>query len=86
MPEISRFYGIIVRMYWNDHEPPHFHALYGASEALIEIDSLELFRGNLPSRALKLVREWAKAHQRELRQNWQAARLHKPLSPIDPLQ
>lgn len=86
MPEISRFFGIIVRMYWNDHEPPHFHALYGSEEALIEIDTLAIYRGSLPRRALALVLEWALVHRGELRKNWELARIPEPLNPIEPLQ
>ena len=59
MPEICRFFGIIIRMFFNDHEPPHFHAVYGEQEALIEIETLAIYRGYLPRRALALVLEWA---------------------------
>ena len=58
MPEVSRFFGIAVRFYYNDHEPGHFHAVYGEHEALIEIDSLAVLRGQLPRRALAMVLEW----------------------------
>ncbi len=69
MPEISRFFGIIIRMYWNDHEPPHFHAIYGDFEALIEIETLAVFRGELPRRALVLVRIPPDRATRELDQS-----------------
>jgi uncharacterized protein DUF4160 len=59
MPTISAFYGILIRMFFNDHAPPHFHARYGEFEATIDIGSLEVIEGELPSRALPLVREWA---------------------------
>jgi len=59
MPEISRFYGIVIKMYFDDHNPPHFHAEYGEHEALIEINTLALIAGNLPARAMGLVTEWA---------------------------
>ena len=59
MPEISRFFGIVIRMFYNDHPPPHFHAEYGEHEALIEIESLAVYAGDFPARALALVREWA---------------------------
>jgi len=63
MPEICRFYGIIIRMYYDDHNPPHFHAFYGDDEAWININTLAVFSGNLPGRALGLVIEWASMHQ-----------------------
>ena len=85
MPELSRFYGIIIRMYFNDHSPPHFHAIYGGEEALIEIDTLGVFAGKLPPRALGLVTEWASLHQEELHQDWQRARALEPLEKIEPL-
>jgi hypothetical protein len=85
MPEISRFFGIAIRFYYNDHEPGHFHAVYGDHEALIEVETLALIRGELPRRALALVLEWAALHRAELRQNWQNARMGVPLTPIAPL-
>lgn len=66
MPEISRFYGIVIRMYHNDHNPPHFHAVYGDEQALIGIHSLSVLDGRLSPRALGLVIEWASLHQNEL--------------------
>jgi len=66
MPTISAFYGILIQMFWQDHAPPHFHALYGEFEALIDIRTLEVMRGSLPRRALALVREWATLHHNEL--------------------
>jgi len=59
MPTISAFYGILIRMFFNDHAPPHFHARYGEFEATINIDTLDVIQGELPSRALNLVKEWA---------------------------
>jgi hypothetical protein len=85
MPEISRFFGIIIRMFYSDHEPAHFHAFYGEHEALIEIETLAVYRGALPRRALALVLEWAEAHRPELRQDWQRARAGEVLAPIAPL-
>ncbi len=70
MPEISRFLGIVITMYFNDHNPPHFHARYEDSRALIGIEPLELREGQLPPRVLGLVIEWGKMHQAELMQNW----------------
>lgn len=86
MPELSRFFGIAIRVYYNDHEPGHFHAVYGDDEALIEIDTLAIYRGHLPRRALALVLEWAALHRAELRKAWQAARAGTPIETIDPLE
>ena len=71
MPTISRFYGILIQMYFGDHVPPHFHALYAEFEALIDIQTLEVIRGSLSSRAMALVLEWAQQHREELRQDWE---------------
>lgn len=85
MPELSRFFGIVVRMFYSDHEPAHFHAIYGEYEALIEVETLALFRGSLPRRALALVLEWAALHRAELRDDWQRARKGEMLKEIEPL-
>lgn len=85
MPRISEFYGIAIYMYYRDHAPPHFHAIYGASEAEIEIETAEMIAGHLPRRAAALVKDWAVSHQAELRVNWELARASQPLNPIDPL-
>jgi Domain of unknown function (DUF4160) len=85
MPELCRFFGIIIRMYYNDHDPPHFHAVYSEDEALIDIDTLSTVRGELPRRALAMVLEWAVLHREELRRDWELARSgHTPV-PIAPL-
>jgi len=86
MPEISRFFGIIIRMYFNDHLPPHFHAHYGEHQIEITIETLEVLKGKLPSRALGLVLEWASLHRDELRTDWDRARNEQPLEPIQPLE
>jgi len=86
VPEISRFFGIIVRMFYNDHEPPHFHVGYGEFEALIEVNTLAVYRGELPRRALALVLEWAALHRDELRQDWQLAKAGQLPRSIDPLE
>ena len=86
MPEISRFLGISIRMYFDDHSPPHFHAAYGGVEAVLEIGSLELTHGRLPRRVLGLVLEWAVLHRSELRENWSRARSGLDLLPIKPLE
>lgn len=86
MPEIARFFGIIITMYYDEHNPPHFHARYAGDKAAIEIASLRVLEGRLPSRVLGLVVEWASGHQEELMANWDAARIDKPLRKIQPLQ
>ena len=86
MPEVSRFFGIVIRFFFNDHDPPHFHAVYGEYEALIEIETLSVYRGEIPRRALALVLEWAALHRDELRRDWQLARSGRPLDPIAPLE
>ena len=85
MPEVSRFYGIVIRMYFADHSPPHFHAEYGEHEALITIEERSVIAGDLPARALSLVKEWALLHQPELGALWTKARQLEPLTKIEPL-
>jgi hypothetical protein len=85
MPEISRFYGIVVRMYFADHAPPHFHAEYAEHEARVAIDSLAVLSGSLPARAMGLVVEWATLHREELQACWDRARQLQPLERIAPL-
>jgi hypothetical protein len=85
MPRISEFYGIIVEMYWSDHNPPHFHAKYGEHRIEIDIRSLGVLQGSLPPKALSLVVEWAAQHQQELMNQWERARNHEPLEKIEPL-
>ena len=86
MPEICRFYGIVIAMFYNDHEPPHFHARYGRHRALVAIADAAVIRGDLPPRALQLVREWARLHRTELEDDWRRARRSEPLQPVDPLE
>jgi hypothetical protein len=79
MPEVSRFYGIVVRIFYDDHNPPHFHAEYGEHEVLVNINTLAFLGGSLPARALGLVTEWASLHQQALRAAWErASRLQSP--------
>jgi hypothetical protein len=78
-------YGIIIRMYFADHPPPHFHAEYGEHEALVAIEGPRMFAGDLPTRAWSLVREWALLHQEELLALWEKARQSRALTKIDPL-
>jgi len=86
MPRISEFFGIVIYMYYNDHIPPHFHAEYGEHEAIYEIDTLDVMRGDLPRRAHALVIEWASEHRAELRDDWERARQEKPLEKIEGLE
>jgi hypothetical protein len=86
MPTISQFYGITIRMYFDEHPPPHFHAYYGSDAAKIDIDSLEVTEGKLRRRSLGLVLEWAVEHRAELRENWRRAEAHLPLNDIAPLE
>lgn len=85
MPEISLFYGIKITMYWDDHNPPHFHAEYGKYKAVFDIDEGVVIKGGLPKRQLKLVLAWADIHKDELMQNWELAKENKPLNRINPL-
>lgn len=85
MPELCRFYGIVIRMHYGDHAPPHFHAHYGDQEALVSVDSLVVLRGRLAPRAMGLVVEWASQHQADLRDAWDRAERHQELGGIPPL-
>ncbi len=85
MPTISVFYGIVIQMYWHEHVPPHFHALYAEPEALIDIRTLEVIRGHLPKRALALVLEWASEHRAELLEDWRSMHMQTP-KKIEPLR
>ena len=85
MPEISRFYGIVIRMYYDDHLPPHFHAYYGEYDATVNIRTMAVISGRLPPRALGLVIEWALLHQGELQAAWERASNLEPLGKIAPL-
>lgn len=86
MPEISRFFGMVITMYYNDHEPPHFHVRYGEQKALLSISELKVLQGTLSPRALNLVLQWAEAHRAELEVNWQLTVAKQPLLPIPPLE
>lgn len=85
MPELSRFLGIVITMFYNDHGPPHFHAVYGSYAMTVSIRE-ETVTGQFPNRALRLVLEWCKLHQGELLENWELARQRKPLKRIAPLE
>jgi len=86
MPTISIFYGIFIRMYYDEHPPSRFHAYYEAFEILVSITNLEVLRGSFPPRALGLVMEWAFQHRQELERNWELAEKHFPLEKIEPLR
>ncbi len=77
MPEISRFYGIIIKLFFGDHPPPHFHAVYGEYVGLFNIDTLEMIEGDLPKRAIKLVVEWSTINQQELKEMWETQEFRK---------
>ena len=85
MPEISRFFGIVIRMYYDDHNPPHFHAIYSGQEAQIGIEPIVILNGSLPRRARSMVYEWAAIHQKALLDNWEKMFLNYPPEKIDPL-
>ena len=86
MPEISRFFGIVIQMFYNDHAPPHFHAKYGDHTARYEIATLAVLTGALPRRPHAFVLEWASQHRDELLVDWQLARVSRPLLPVAPLE
>jgi hypothetical protein len=85
MPEVSRFLGIVIGMFYREHGRPHFHAVYGDHEASIEVNPI-VVHGSLPPTALRLVLEWASLHEAELLENWQLARQGQPLKKIAPLE
>lgn len=85
VPEICRFLGIVIRMYFAAHESPHFHAFYAGASGRFEIESLRTLDGDLPPRVRGLVVEWAALHRDELRDDWERARRHEPLRRIEPL-
>lgn len=86
MPEISRFYGIVIKMFFDDHNPPPFHAEYADNVALIAIRTLSVFSGHLPPRAMGLVVQWAALHQQELLADWERAQTQRELLKIAPLE
>ena len=86
LPTISAFYGILIQMFWSDHAPPHFHALYAEYEVLINIETLEIIKGNMPRRALALVLEWASQHRNELMEDWNLCNKNQHPKKIPPLE
>jgi len=85
VPRVSEFFGIVILMYYKEHPPPHFHAVYQGSEAVVSIENLGVLQGQLNPRALGLVLEWAALHQDELLQAWERTRAHEPPGRIEPL-
>ena len=85
MPEISRFFGISIKMYFGDHMPPHFHTEYGEYRAVIDIQTLVVISGHIPPRALGMVIEWASQHRGELLDLWELAANRQPLHKLPPL-
>jgi len=87
MPELSRFYGIIIYMFAKDHAPPHCHVKHGEYTSLIDIRTGEVVEGKLPRRALRLVQDWIELHQEELEKNWEEAQTdHPDFKKIGPLE
>lgn len=86
MPTISMFYGILIQMFFNDHAPPHFHALYAEFEVSINIKTLAVIRGKMPQRALVLILEWASIHRDQLLKDWALCRKNQPPKKIPPLE
>ena len=82
MPEIARFYGIVIKLFFGDHPPPHFHAVYGEYVGLFSIETLEMIEGDLPNRAKKLVVEWASSNKEELKRMWDTQEFRK-LPPLE---
>ena len=86
MPIISAFFGIVIRMFYREHEPPHFHAFYAGSKAQLRIEPIGVLRGDLPPRPLALIVEWASMHRAELLANWDRLRREEPPVRIPPLE
>ncbi|HBG77544.1 MAG TPA: transcriptional regulator [Phycisphaerales bacterium] len=85
MPEVSRFLGIVIAMYYSEHCPPHFHARYGENRASFSIEELKIMEGSMPKRVVSLIIEWAFEHRQELLDNWELARRKEQLKSIEPL-
>jgi len=86
VPEISRFFGIVIAMYYRDHEPPHFHVTYAGHRAAVGIRPVSVLGGSLPPRVFGLVSEWAMRHESDLIADWDRARRGEALIPIAPLE
>ncbi|HEX5723992.1 MAG TPA: DUF4160 domain-containing protein [Longimicrobiaceae bacterium] len=86
MPIIAQFYGIVIRMFYNDHSPPHFHAVYGEHELVVGISPIGVLEGSAPGRVRSMVLEWAALHQHELLDDWARCRRGEPPESIEPLE
>ena len=86
MPEISRFFGLVLTMNYNDHPPPHFHVEYGGAKAIIRIPDMNVLAGYLPKRIVRLVKDWGLRHRNELMTNWLLVRSGQPPPRIEPLE
>ena len=86
MPEISRFFGIVIAMYYDDHNPPHFHARYGEHKVSVRINDFMVLDGSMPPRVMGLVIEWASLRRAELMADWERAKANQPLAEIKPLE
>ncbi len=86
MPTISIFYGIVVQMFWREHNPAHFHATYGGEEVIIAIADLSVIEGELPRRAMRMVLAWARAHRKELLEDWDLCQRKQHPKKIAPLR
>jgi hypothetical protein len=86
VPTISEFFGIKILMYWDEHNPPHFHAEYGDFKAIVSIKEAVVIRGAFPVKQLKLVLAWCEIHHDELINNWESAKVNGKISKIDPLK
>ena len=86
MPVISQFYGILIRMFYNDHVPPHFHAIYGEYELIVGISPITILEGKAPNRVRSMILEWTALHQEELSENWNRCRQGEQPLPIAPLE
>jgi hypothetical protein len=86
MPTISSFFGLVIQMFWREHAPPHFHAIYAEFEAEIDVRTLEVIRGKLPRRALVMVLEWATEHRAELMEDWDLCQAKQAPKKIPPLE
>jgi hypothetical protein len=86
VPTISRFFGVTITMFFDDHSPPHFHARHSDGEAKIRIDAIEVIDSSLDRRQLRFVLAWAELHRAELETNWRRARAHEKLMQIEPLR
>jgi hypothetical protein len=86
MPEISRFYGIVIQFFYKEHLPPHLHATYGEYRIQVDINNISVLSGEMPRKGLNLIFEWVEIHQKELLEIWTLAKQEKPLPKVEPLK